>query len=80
MNFRKLEGESASNGQNKYGPNDVRQQELTDAVVDLIIESMLPQQLVESPRFLKFMPCVDPKYVVGAKTIQCRVGNCHDLI
>jgi len=54
LNF-KAESSSSTQMQEHYGAKNVQQQELTDAVVDLIADSMVPLQLVETRGFRKFM-------------------------
>jgi hypothetical protein len=57
-----------------YSANSMRQTELTEAIMNLVADSMLPLQLVETPGFKTFMLKVDPKYMVPSRrTISRRI-------
>ena len=60
--------EATSNASRCYNSPCARQVELTEAITNLIADSMLPLQLFETHGFRKFMQVVDDKYV----TPSCR--------
>jgi len=58
-----------------------RQQQLTEAITDLVADSMLPLQLVDTQGFKKFMNIVEPRYVVPCRrTISRRLLSSVDNI
>ena len=57
----------------KYGPNNLRQLELTQMIVqDLIIDLGLPLSIVDHPAFLRAMNTIDPRFSVLSRRVLCR--------
>ncbi len=63
-----------------YNATHPRQKALSEALVDLIADCMLPLQLVETDGFRKFMQIVDQKFVVpNRRTVARRLSDALDL-
>ncbi|CAF1246540.1 unnamed protein product, partial [Didymodactylos carnosus] len=57
----------------KYGPHNLRQLELTQMIVqDLIIDLGLPLSIVDHPSFLRAMNTIDPRFSVLSRRVLCR--------
>jgi len=76
LNFASADADSK---QSSFTAKCPKQIELTDAITDLVADSMLPLQLVETPGFKKFMSIVEPRYKTPSRrTIARRLLNSVD--
>ena len=62
-----------------FASTRARQQQLTNAITNLVTDATLPLQLVDTPGFKAFMNVVEPRYaVLSRRTITRRLLNFAD--
>jgi hypothetical protein len=67
ISFAAASASSSEQVTQKYSNSNSRQKAITEALIKLVADSMLPFQFVESQGFRKFMAVVDPKYSIPSR-------------